>query len=700
MLVCPHCQFENPSDHKFCQKCGTSLHQAKSYGTESDNDIDRQIDVDKSSSQVIWQAVLSSTYRRLDSKPFQPTEAASRSLSSASETSSLQSDLSDLLEGKCLDINRRYQLLEPLPDLTASPAKADVDVEVRVLDRHPFEPSRLEAFIETRLDHPDDEIDSNVELNELSESLPAIAHTYLSLQHQLYPSLPQIHDAWEQNGAVIVLLEDRDALPIFSNILNENILPIQVVHWLYDMTELWGALKRYHCRQSLLELTNLRIDEDQILCLRRLYIDNRDDDVKLKDLGYLWTTILQRSEWSQSDEIIQVSQELECGSISTLTDLRSRLEIIADQLQLDEQSSFVNSELLDDFSGYSGVDDSDSEDTIPMDKINPQRSINTPERDQLDLADADSEFSDAFRSDDSGLPDTHEDIAGDGDDVPTVVLPMQLFSLTDTGRTDIGRQREHNEDCFSIHTEIRKQENPVGRILKAKGLYILCDGMGGHEGGEVASALAVETLKSYFKTRWTDQIPTDDMIREAIYLANQKIYELNQANACHGSGRMGTTLVMLLVQDTKAAIAHVGDSRLYQLTRKRGLEQMTVDHEVGQREISRGVEPAVAYARPDAYQLTQALGPRDETFINPDIQFVDISEDTLFVLCSDGLTDNDALENHSTEYLDPMLSSQANLDESINHLIELANHHNGHDNITIILARVKLKPYIESLRQG
>ncbi|MGJ3248775.1 MAG: serine/threonine phosphatase [Elainellaceae cyanobacterium] len=697
MLVCHHCQFENPSDHKFCQKCGASLHQVKSHDTESENDVERQIDSEESSSQVIWQAVLSSTYRRLDSKPFQLTDATSLPLFSASVTSPLQSNLS---EAKCLDIDRRYQLLKPLPDLTASSTEADVDMEVRVLDRHPFEPSRLEAFIETRLDHPADEIDSNVELNELSESLPAIAHTYLSLQHQLYPSLPQIHDAWEQHGYVIVLLEDRDALPIFSDILDESILPIQLVHWFYDMTELWDALQPYHCRQSLLELTNLRIDEDQILCLRRLYVDHRGDDVELKDLGYLWTTILQISEWSQSDEIIQVSQELERGSISTLTDLRLRLELIADQFQLDEQSGFVNSELLDDFSDYGNVDDSDSEDTIPMDKINPQQSMPRPAPNQLDLADSDSDFSDAFRLDDAGLPDTHEDITGDGDDVPTVVLPMQLFSLTDTGRTDIGRQRDHNEDCFSIHTEIRKQENPVGRILKAKGLYILCDGMGGHEGGEIASALAVETLKSYFKTRWTDQMPTDDMIREAIYLANQKIYELNQANACHGSGRMGTTLVMLLVQDTKAAIAHVGDSRLYQLTRKRGLEQMTIDHEVGQREISRGVEPPVAYARPDAYQLTQALGPRDETFINPDIQFIDISEDTLFVLCSDGLTDNGALENHSTEYLDPMLSSQANLDEGINNLIELANHHNGHDNITIILARVKLKPYIESLRQG
>jgi protein phosphatase len=73
-----------------------------------------------------------------------------------------------------------------------------------------------------------------------------------------------------------------------------------------------------------------------------------------------------------------------------------------------------------------------------------------------------------------------------------------------------------------------------------------------------------------------------------VRLANQAIYDVNQQNARSGSGRMGTTLVLVLIQDTQVVVAHVGDSRLYQLTRKQGLEQLTVDHEVGQREILRG----------------------------------------------------------------------------------------------------------------
>jgi len=188
----------------------------------------------------------------------------------------------------------------------------------------------------------------------------------------------------------------------------------------------------------------------------------------------------------------------------------------------------------------------------------------------------------------STLPDPEDSGV---DDAPTVVLPMQLVSLEDAGRTDIGRQREHNEDYFGIHTEVKKIESPQGRTVQAKGLYILCDGMGGHAGGEVASALAVNTLRDYFQTRWLEpqtenpeperresSLPTEAEIREAIYLANLAIYDINQQETRSGSGRMGTTLIMVLIQGTTAVVAHVGDSRLYRLSRRQGLEQLTLDH--------------------------------------------------------------------------------------------------------------------------
>jgi protein phosphatase len=128
------------------------------------------------------------------------------------------------------------------------------------------------------------------------------------------------------------------------------------------------------------------------------------------------------------------------------------------------------------------------------------------------------------------------------------------------------------------------------------------------------------------------------------------------------------------------------------VSRKWGLEQLTVDHEVGQREIQKGVEPDIAYGRADAYQLTQAIGPRENAFVNPDIRFIEINEDSLFLLCSDGLSDNDLLENCWETHLLPLLSSRANLDQGAKELIDIANEHNGHDNITAVLVRVKVRP--------
>jgi protein phosphatase len=126
------------------------------------------------------------------------------------------------------------------------------------------------------------------------------------------------------------------------------------------------------------------------------------------------------------------------------------------------------------------------------------------------------------------------------------------------------------------------------------------------------------------------------------------------------------------------------------LRKGQALEKITSDHEVGQREIKRGVDPETAYARPDAYQLTQALGPRDSNFLKPEVQFLDLCEDTLLILASDGLTDNDLLETHWQKTLEPLFNPQANLDEGVAQLIELGNKRNGHDNITAIIIRAQV----------
>ncbi|WP_417033645.1 serine/threonine phosphatase [Dolichospermum circinale] len=279
------------------------------------------------------------------------------------------------------------------------------------------------------------------------------------------------------------------------------------------------------------------------------------------------------------------------------------------------------------------------------------------------------------------------------DQMTNIPLSPPLVSWEYAAYTDTGRQRNHNEDYFAIDSKVHKQELPEGAILTKTGLYILCDGMGGHAGGEVASKLAVNTIRKYFQETWTSaELPNQESIKEAVYLANQAIYDLNQQQARSGMGRMGTTLVMLLLQDHQAAITHVGDSRIYYLTHREGLVQLTIDHEVAQREISRGVEPTIAYGRADAYQLTQALGPRDQDYLYPDVSFLDIHEDMLLLLVSDGLSDNECLENHWQTHLQPLLSYDSDLEMGIQDLIELGNEYNGHDNITAILVRVIVSP--------
>jgi protein phosphatase len=287
-----------------------------------------------------------------------------------------------------------------------------------------------------------------------------------------------------------------------------------------------------------------------------------------------------------------------------------------------------------------------------------------------------------------GFPLDLEDFPGD---IPTVVLPNKVISLEAAGLTDVGEVRQHNEDFFVIDNRVTQILDPDDVNLYSRGLYILCDGMGGHAKGEVASRLAAETLVQYFSNHWKDEIPSEADIQDAIYCANQTLYTLNEeGQSLRGKGRMGTTLVLALLKDTQFKFAHVGDSRLYRLTHHHGFEQLTVDHEVGQRDISRGVAPDLAYARHDAYQLTQALGPRSNDFLRPDAQSLMLKEDTVFLLCSDGMTDNDLLERHEDTHLKPLLDFDNSLEDGLRNLVELANAENGHDNITVVGIRAKL----------
>ncbi|NJM64600.1 MAG: hypothetical protein HC851_02485 [Acaryochloris sp. RU_4_1] len=169
-----------------------------------------------------------------------------------------------------------------------------------------------------------------------------------------------------------------------------------------------------------------------------------------------------------------------------------------------------------------------------------------------------------------------------------------MKGLESIGKSDVGRDRQHNEDCFVI--EQQQQIGSWNPQAIACGLYIVCDGMGGHAGGEIASAIAVRRLMDYFKELPQNRLLTEDNLKDAIYAANQAIYLHNERQSRSQKERMGTTVVVAVVENTQVRIAHVGDSRLYRMTRQHGLEQLTLDHDIGQQWIRKGIDPTDAYA--------------------------------------------------------------------------------------------------------
>ncbi|NJK60404.1 MAG: hypothetical protein HC918_09400 [Oscillatoriales cyanobacterium SM2_1_8] len=205
-------------------------------------------------------------------------------------------------------------------------------------------------------------------------------------------------------------------------------------------------------------------------------------------------------------------------------------------------------------------------------------------------------------------------------------------------------------------------------------------------GGEVASALAVESLVAQLQPFWEQGLPGAQKLTEIVLETNRAIYHQNEVEQRRDYGRMGTTLVLLAMVDAQVAIVHVGDSRIYRVTANQ-LEQLTRDHEVAEQLIDRGVDPMTARLRPDAHQLTQALGPFESDRIVPTVAFLALTEPSLFVLCSDGVCDYDLIEQNWKHALLPYLSPHTSLRTGAKELVLLANQLNGHDNATAVLVR-------------
>jgi len=259
------------------------------------------------------------------------------------------------------------------------------------------------------------------------------------------------------------------------------------------------------------------------------------------------------------------------------------------------------------------------------------------------------------------------------------------------GATDVGRMRANNEDCF--------------RVVEPMGLFVLSDGMGGEAHGEIASALAVETVVKhcveaqnnpaapvYGETQpgWSEKTKR---LSSAVYLANKKIFESSEEHPEQKG--MGATLTAAWIDGSRLSIAHVGDSRAY-LLRSGGLLQLTSDHSLVAEQVRRGILTAAEAETSDMQSvLLRALGSQERVE-------VDAEEHMLFprdivLLCSDGLT-----RMLTEPEIAGTLQAETNPEHAAARLIALANDAGGADNITVLVIRLdsESKGWFSWLRRG
>jgi len=255
----------------------------------------------------------------------------------------------------------------------------------------------------------------------------------------------------------------------------------------------------------------------------------------------------------------------------------------------------------------------------------------------------------------------------------------QIATTTDSGPT-----RSHNEDAYY------QQNNTQDSTPTHQALAIVCDGVGGHQGGEVASHLAIDQLRQ--EVQKLSELSSDsrlltEQIEEAVSTVNDVICEENDADHRKAQARMGTTLVMALAHDHEMYVTHVGDSRVYWITAY-GCYQLTLDDDLASRQTRLGhLLYREALQQPSAGSLIQALGMSPSKLLHPTTQRLVIDEDCVFLLCSDGLSDNDLVEQYWEQEILPVLEAGKDLDTVAQQLIALANNLNGHDNVTVSLLK-------------
>jgi protein phosphatase len=275
------------------------------------------------------------------------------------------------------------------------------------------------------------------------------------------------------------------------------------------------------------------------------------------------------------------------------------------------------------------------------------------------------------------------------------LLEEPVADIVHFSATNVGRRRMNNEDNLYAAT-LDLKEHGINRIYNGKrGLYIVCDGMGGHESGEVASATAISSIRATILPSMSFSLGFEDikkLLEKSITTqANDAIFQINEEQKRTQEKRMGTTVVLAMVIDSKVYTAHVGDSRMYLITGD-AIEQVTEDHNVAMKNYRDGMgtfEDAINNTKTSwGKVLTQALGPKSSETIYPEINTFNLKEDSYLILCSDGLTDMVTSENIEKIVRDKWDDPK----QVVNTLIETANNNGGRDNISVVGAKISLMP--------
>ncbi len=236
-------------------------------------------------------------------------------------------------------------------------------------------------------------------------------------------------------------------------------------------------------------------------------------------------------------------------------------------------------------------------------------------------------------------------------------------------KSDVGKVREMNQDDYYISESLDEVQ-----------LYMLADGMGGYNGGEIASKLAIQTAKSYIENNFSeinkDKESIIQLVGSAMEYANMVVYEKSkESKELEG---MGTTLEICLIYNNKAFIGHVGDSRIYRI-RKHFIRKLTQDHSYVQKLVKDGtITQEEAIHHPQKNMLMKALGCN--AFVEPDVMVRGFLKEDIYVMSSDGLTNMVPQE-------EIYQIAQKDIEQAPKELIELANENGGFDNITVVIIK-------------